>query len=76
MQVTVNHATLELHSWDNGKPQGSVISSTLFNLMIIDLSTAMQHQKQPYLVVNLSQFADDTEILYTSGSIKVINSRL
>ena len=76
IQVTVNQATSELHSLDNGTPQGSVISPTLFNLMINDLSTAIQHQKQPYQVADLSQFADDTEIHHTSGSIKVINNRL
>jgi hypothetical protein len=44
--------------------------------MINDLSTAIQHQKQPYQVADLSQFADDTEIHHTSGSIQVINNRL
>jgi retron-type reverse transcriptase len=70
IQATVNQATSELHSLDNGTPQGSVISPTLFNLMINGLSTAIQHQKQPYNVADLSQFADDTEIHHTSGSIK------
>jgi retron-type reverse transcriptase len=51
IQVTVNQETSELHSLiDNGTPQGSVISPTLFNLMINDLSTTIQHQKQPYQV--------------------------
>jgi retron-type reverse transcriptase len=64
--------TLELHSLDNGTPQGSVISPTLFNLMINDLSTAIQHQKQSYQVAEFSQFADDIEIHHKSCSIEVI----
>jgi hypothetical protein len=67
-----------MHSLDNGLPQASVVSPTLFNLMINDLSTTIQHQKQPYQVADLpsSQMTQKSTIHYTSGSIKMINIRL
>ena len=52
-----------------GIPQGSVLGSLPFPISINDLSNAVQHSY-------VHHFADDTNVLYTSTSLKHINNKI
>ena len=53
----------------HGVPQGSVLGALLFLLYINDLHKAVQHS-------SVHHFADDTNLLYTSKSLKKINKHI
>ena len=43
LQVRINNTCSEIYIVQNGTPQGSCISSTLFNIMVNDLSSCNQN---------------------------------
>ena len=61
----------ERHSLDNGTPQGSVISPTLFNIMIDDLFEHVTNKN-----INTSKFADDGAIWVTHRDVSKIRKLL
>ena len=67
-QVRLNATLSSIRTQQNGTPQGSVISSTLFLMMINDIKVASPD-------ISLSLYADDSAI-YTSGrgTKRMINS--
>ena len=69
IQIKVNQETSELYDLPNGIPQGSVISPTLFNIMIDDL--AGQAQK----AAKMSQFADDSAMWYRGNDLHVLQKK-
>lgn len=56
-KTRVREALSQTYTLDNGTPQGSVISPTLFNLMVNNLTYYLKN-----CPVDLSQFADDSSI--------------
>ncbi|WP_230209703.1 reverse transcriptase domain-containing protein [Solemya velum gill symbiont] len=54
-QVRLNQHLSKVCSVSNGTPQGSVISPTLFNIMVNDLHTVLKN-------CSISQFADDSSV--------------
>ena len=65
-QVSINGFDSGLTSINCGVPQGSVLGSLLFLLYINDLNQAIKFCK-------VHHFADDTNLLYLSNSIKKLN---
>ena len=61
-ETTHNHKWSEFICFINGVPQGSVLDLLLFLIYITDLEHATVHH-----------FADDTNLLYPSSSLKAIN---
>ena len=55
LQVRINSTLSEINFVENGTPQGSCISPTLFNIMVNDLSDSIKF-------CEISQFADDGAI--------------
>ena len=45
LQVKINNTFSEIHIVQNGTPQGSCISPTLFNIMVNDLSSCIKTVK-------------------------------
>ena len=64
--ITIAHLKSDLCSINNGVAQGSVLRPILFLLYINDLNQAILHSK-------LHHFADDTNFLYASHSLKKLN---
>ena len=64
--VSINGFDSGLTSINCGVPQGSVLGSLLFLLYINDLNQAIKFCK-------VHHFADDTNLLYLSNSIKKLN---
>ena len=64
--TTVNHQTSSLSNVKYGVPQGSVLGPLLFLLYINDLNKAVVYSK-------VHHFADDTNFLYASHSLKNLN---
>ena len=64
-QYTINHQTSSLSNVKYGVPEGSVLGP-LFLLYINDLNKAVVHSK-------VHHFADDTNFLYASHSLKNLN---
>ena len=64
--TTINHQKSSLSNIKYGVPQGSVLGPLLFLLYINDLNKAVVHSK-------VHHFADDTNFLYASHSLKNLN---
>ena len=62
----INHQKSSLSNVKYGVPQGSVLGPLLFLLYINDLNKAVVHSK-------FHHFADDTNLLYASHSLKNLN---
>jgi len=62
-QVRIDSQPSNIFSFSNGTPQGSVISPTLFNIMVSDLPQAISK-------CSISQFADDTSIKKSSRNLQ------
>ena len=67
--TTIAHLKSDLCSINYGVPQGSVLGPILFLLYINDLSQAILHAK-------VHHFADDTNFLYASHSLKKLNKTI
>lgn len=65
MQVRIGNIFSSILSIENGTPQGSVISPTLFSVAINDISAVLKTSQ-------ISQFADDSTIWSVSKSVKVL----
>ena len=61
--TTIAHLKSDLRSINYGVPQGSVLGPVLFLLYVNDLNQAIVHSK-------IHHFADDTNFLYASLSLK------
>ena len=61
--TTINHQKSSLSNIKYGVPQGSLLGPLLFLLYINDLNKAVVHSK-------VHHFADDTNLLYASHSLK------
>jgi ribonuclease HI len=68
-QVKVGIELSEKFSQENGTPQGSVISSLLFLIMINNLDPGSEN-------VELSLFADDSAIFYASRNVKLLQDKI
>ena len=67
--TTIAHLKSDLCSINYGVPQGSVLGPILFLLYINDLNQAILHSK-------VHHFADDTNFLYASHSLKKLNKTI
>ena len=67
--VVYKNAKSTLKTVKVGVPQGSVLGPILFILYINDLCNALKYSK-------LSLFADDTNMLYSDSSLKMIEKRV
>ena len=67
--TTTAYLKLALRSINYGVPQGSVLGPILFLLYINDLNQAIVHSK-------VHHFADDTNFLYASHSLRKINKAI
>ena len=70
LRVKIGSTTSEVYSFENGTPQGSVISPLLFNIMVNDLGNKLQ------TCTNISQFADDSAVSTSNKNIKKIEDTL
>ena len=66
--ATINNERSEIQIINYGVPPGSILGSLLFLIYIIDLSRSIKISK-------IHQFADDTNLLYASGSVKDIDKK-
>lgn len=62
LQVKINNTFSDIFVLENGTPQGSCISPTLFNIMVNDMSDCLKN-------CEMSQLADDGAI-WKSGAEK------
>ena len=69
IQVKLNGTLSIMQEINNGIPQGSVISPTLFNIAVNDLDKALSG-------VSLSQYADDIAIWKSNRNVKYINTKI
>ncbi|VDI72395.1 Hypothetical predicted protein [Mytilus galloprovincialis] len=69
IQVKVNNTYSEIFIIQNGTPQGSCISPTLFNIMVNDISNNLKY-------CAMSQFADDSAIWLSGKSNKYLQKRI
>ena len=70
MRVKINNTKSETFNFENGTPQGSVISPLLFNIMINDLN------EQLTAGTSISQFADDSAIWMVDKNIKRLQKNI
>ena len=77
IQVSVNQEKSSKYNLENGTPQGSVISPTLFNIMVSDLvKYTHTGEDEPWFTPDLSQFADDNKLTQSSRKIQTITNQL
>ena len=76
IQVSVNQTLSDKYPLENGTPQGSVISPTLFNIMANDLPDLFGYDFDPVDETDLSQFADDNQISNTDRNVSKLTARL
>ena len=76
IQVSVNQILSNKYPLENGTPQGSVISPTLFNIMANDLADEIKYTYDQEDNCDLFQFADDNTLSFSHRDIKIINSKL
>ena len=69
IQVKINSTYSEIYVVQNGTPQGSCISPTLFNIMVNDLSECLKYSA-------MSQFADDSAIWLSGTNLNFIQNRI
>ena len=69
IQVRLNGTFSTLKEIDNGTPQGSVISPTLFNIAVNDLSKIVSG-------VSFSQYADDIAIWKSNRNLKFVTNKI
>ena len=69
IQVKINNTYSEILILQNGTPQGSCISPTLFNIMVNDLSECIKFSA-------MSQFADDSAIWLSGMNLNFIQNRM
>lgn len=69
IQVKINSTYSEILVIQNGTPQGSCISPTLFNIMVNDLSDCIKHSA-------MSQFADDGAIWLSGKNLKYMQNKI
>ena len=69
IQVKINNTYSEIHVVQNGTPQGSCISPTLFNIMVNDLSDCIKS-------CAISQFADDGAIWLSGKNSKYVEKKV
>ena len=67
--VEINNAQSETLFNEYGVPQGSVLGPLLFLIYINDLHIVTNYS-------DIHQFADDTNLLYSSKSLKDINKKI
>ena len=67
--VTINNEKSEIQAIKYGVPQGSILGPLLFLIYINDLSRSIKNSK-------IHHFADDTNLLYASSSLKDINKKI
>ena len=65
----VNNTSSQILPIKNGVPQGSVLGPLLFLVYINDLHNVVQYS-------DIHHFADDTNLLYSSKSLKHINKKV
>ncbi|KAK3103174.1 hypothetical protein FSP39_017008 [Pinctada imbricata] len=77
IQVKVNENLSDTYDLENGTPQGSVISPTLFNIMVNDLAEVINSGEDDAAdTPTLSQFADDNKLSHTDRTAKRISKNL
>ena len=69
IQVKVNDTYSDILKLQNGTPQGSCISPTLFNIMVNDLPSCIKY-------CSVSQFADDSAIWFGGKNINFVQRRI
>ncbi|VDI82655.1 Hypothetical predicted protein [Mytilus galloprovincialis] len=69
IQVKINNTLSDTLTIQNGTPQGSCISPTLFNIMVNDLPSCINN-------CSISQFADDSAIWLCGKNIGYIQRRI
>ena len=69
LQVRINNTCSDIYIVQNGTPQGSCISPTLFNIMVNDLSSCIKN-------CEMSQFADDGAIWKSGPNLKHLQNKI
>ena len=67
--TTINNERSEIQTSKYGVPQGSILGPLLLLIYINDLSRSIKNSK-------MHHFADDTNLLYASCSLKGINKKI
>ena len=67
--TTISNERSEIQTIKYGVPQGSILGPLLFLIYINDFSRSIKNSK-------IHHFADDTNLLYASSSLKDINKKI